>query len=76
MSWFKKLSAGLRKTTDSIGAVFTKRKLDKATLAELEETLILADMGTAAAASVVAELAAGSAEPACGLCTGALVSWV
>ncbi len=59
VSWFKKLSAGLRKTTDSIGAVFTKRKLDKATLAELEETLILADMGTAAAASVVAELAAG-----------------
>lgn len=59
VSWFKKLSVGLRKTTDSIGAVFTKRKLDKATLAELEETLILADMGTAAAASVVAELATG-----------------
>jgi fused signal recognition particle receptor len=59
MSWFKKLSEGLRKTTDSIGAVFTKRKLDAATLEELEETLILADMGAATARSVVAELAQG-----------------
>jgi fused signal recognition particle receptor len=59
MSWFKKLSEGLRKTTDSIGAVLTKRKLDAATLDALEETLILADMGAATAASVVAELAEG-----------------
>lgn len=59
MSWFKKLSDGLRKTTDSIGAVFTKRKLDAATLEELEETLILADMGAATASAVVAELAYG-----------------
>jgi len=59
MSWFKKLSEGLRKTTDSIGAVLTKRKLDAATLEELEETLILADMGAATAHSVVAELAEG-----------------
>jgi fused signal recognition particle receptor len=59
MSWLKKLSEGLRKTTDSIGAVFTKRKLDAATLEELEETLILADMGAATARSVVAELAQG-----------------
>ena len=59
MSWFKKLSDGLRKTTDSIGAVFTKRKLDAATLEELEETLILADMGAATASAVVAELADG-----------------
>ena len=51
MSWFKKLSEGLKKTTDSIGAVFTKRKLDAATLEELEETLILADMGATTAAS-------------------------
>lgn len=59
MSWFKQLSEGLRKTTDSIGAVFTKRKLDAATLEELEETLILADMGAATARAVVAELAEG-----------------
>lgn len=59
MSWFKKLSEGLRKTTDSIGGVFTKRKLDAATLDELEETLILADMGAATAAAIVAEMAEG-----------------
>jgi len=59
MSWFKQLSDGLRKTTDSIGAVFTKRKLDAATLEELEETLILADMGAGTARAVVAELAEG-----------------
>jgi fused signal recognition particle receptor len=59
MSWFKKLSEGLRKTSQSIGEVFTKRKLDAATLEEFEETLILADMGATTAAAVVAELAAG-----------------
>jgi fused signal recognition particle receptor len=59
MSWFKKLSDGLRKTTDSIGAVFTKRKLDKATLEELEDLLIMADMGAGTAAAIVAELAQG-----------------
>lgn len=59
MSWFKRLSEGLRKTTDSIGAVLTKRKLDAATLEELEESLILADMGAATAASIIAEIAQG-----------------
>ncbi len=59
MSWFKKLSHGLKKTTDSIGAVFTKRKLDRATLEELEELLIIADMGATTSAAVVAELAEG-----------------
>lgn len=59
MSWFKKLSEGLRKTTDSIGGVFTKRKLDKATLEELEDLLIMADMGAGTAAAIVAELAQG-----------------
>ena len=59
MSWFKKLSDGLKKTTDSIGGVFTKKKLDRATLDELEELLILADMGAGTAAAIVAELAEG-----------------
>ncbi|MBX9726881.1 MAG: signal recognition particle receptor subunit alpha, partial [Rickettsiales bacterium] len=59
MSWFKKLSDGLRKTTDSIGAVFTKRKLDQATLDELEDLLVMADMGAGTAAAIVAELAQG-----------------
>lgn len=57
MNWFSRLSQGLKKTTDSIGAVFTKRKLDKATLEELEDSLIIADMGASTAAAIVAELA-------------------
>lgn len=59
MSWFKKLSDGLRKTTDAIGEVFTKRKLDAVTLEELEDLLIMADMGAHTASAVVAELAQG-----------------
>lgn len=58
MSWFKKLSGGLRKTADALGGVFTSRTLDKATLEALEERLILADMGAATASALVAELAA------------------
>jgi fused signal recognition particle receptor len=57
MNWFARLSSGLKKTSDSIGAVFTKRKLDAAMLEELEEQLILADMGAGTAASLVNELA-------------------
>ena len=59
MSWFRKLSDGLKRTTDSIGDVFTKKKLDRATLDELEELLILADMGAGTAAAIVSELAEG-----------------
>lgn len=59
MSWFDRLSQGLKKTTDSIGGVFTKRKLDAATLEELEELLILTDMGAATSVAVVQELAQG-----------------
>lgn len=59
MNWFSRLSDGLKKTTDSLGAVFTKRKLDAATLEELEDSLIIADMGASTAASIVEELARG-----------------
>ncbi len=59
MNWLSRLSDGLRKTTDSLGAVLTKRKLDAATLEELEEQLIMADMGAATAASIVAEIGQG-----------------
>lgn len=59
MSWLSKLSEGLRKTSDAMVEVFTKRKLDAATLEQLEETLIMADMGPKVAASIVAEIAAG-----------------
>ena len=48
-SWFERLKAGLSKTssslTDGIASVFTKRKLDAASLDELEDLLIQADLG-------------------------------
>ena len=59
MNWFSRLSSGLKKTTDTLGSVFTKRRLDAAVLEELEERLILADMGVTTAAEVVGVLAKG-----------------
>src|SRR4051812_34201001 len=49
LGWFARLSTGLRRSSDqltgSIANVFTKKKLDAATLDELEEVLIQADLG-------------------------------
>jgi fused signal recognition particle receptor len=58
MSWFNKLSSGLKKTSTSLAEVFTKRSIDAVTLEELEELLILSDMGAGVAASITAELSA------------------
>ena len=55
--FFGRLKAGLSRSTarltDSITGVFTKRKLDDAALEELEEMLIGADLGVAAAGRIV-----------------------
>ena len=60
-SWFGRLTAGLRKSSaklvDGIGDLITKRKLDDAALADLEDLLITADLGTATAAKLTANLA-------------------
>jgi len=57
-----RLRAGLRKSTDRVGeqiaSVFTKRRLDAETLDELEDALIGADMGPAAAAKITRALRA------------------
>lgn len=49
LSWFQRLREGLSRTsaqlTGQIAALFTKRKLDEATLEELEDLLIQADLG-------------------------------
>jgi len=59
--WFQRLKSGLSrssaKLTDSITGIFTKRKLDRALLDELEEALIAADLGPATAARLTATLA-------------------
>ncbi|MBL9011076.1 MAG: signal recognition particle-docking protein FtsY [Alphaproteobacteria bacterium] len=57
-----RLRAGLRKSSDRVGeqiaSVFTKRRLDAETLDELEDALIGADMGPAAAARITKALRA------------------
>jgi len=59
--WFQRLKAGLSRTstkiTGSISGLFTKKKLDRALLNELEEALIAADLGPATAARLVQALA-------------------
>ncbi len=55
--WFSRLKAGLSRTTakltESLTAVFKKRRLDDEALEELEETLISADLGVAASHRIV-----------------------
>ena len=61
MSWFSKLKSGLFKSssaiTQGITQVFTHKTLDQEALDELEDTLILSDMGTAVAKTIVTSLA-------------------
>jgi len=58
MSWLKKLKSGLAKSssklTDNITSVITKKKLDQDTLDELEDALIMSDLGTNTAAKIIA----------------------
>jgi fused signal recognition particle receptor len=59
-SWYQRLRAGLGRSStrlkDSIGAIFVRRRLDAASLEELEEALITADLGVETASELVAEL--------------------
>ena len=58
--WLGRLAAGLKRTSsrlsEGIAGIFVKRRLDKETLAELEDLLISADLGPATAAKLVEEL--------------------
>ncbi len=58
--WLSRLRAGLSKSTkrvtESITGLFTKKKLDQATLDELEDALIQADLGVTVAARLVEKL--------------------
>ncbi len=60
-SWFGRLKAGLSKSStrlvDGIAGVFTRRKLDAEAVEELEDVLITADLGPAAAAQLASALA-------------------
>ena len=61
MNWFEKLKSGLGRSsaqiTDGIGNLFTaKRKLDGPLLDELQDILIMSDMGAQTAGALVSEL--------------------
>jgi fused signal recognition particle receptor len=58
--WFGRLRAGLSRSSnklrENIGQIFTKKTLDQASLDELEEALIMADLGVQPASRIVEEL--------------------
>ncbi len=58
--WLQRLTTGLKRSSDqltgSITAVFTKRRLDDATLEELEDVLIQADLGLETATAITETL--------------------
>ena len=54
MSFFSKLKQGLSKTSSNINFALTAKKLDDETLEELEEALIMADLGPQTAAKIIA----------------------
>lgn len=55
-SWWRRLSAGLKRTSSSLGGavadLVTRRKLDRAMLEEIEDVLLRADLGTEVAARI------------------------
>lgn len=62
-SLFQRMKEGLtrssRTISDGIAGIFTKKKLDRVTLDELEELLITADLGLEASAEIVAAVGKG-----------------
>lgn len=61
MSWFQRIKDGLRKSSSrlatGISDIFTKRKLDAAAVEELEDLLVMADLGPATAAKLAEAIA-------------------
>ena len=59
MSWLKKLTEGLKKTSSSaknkISGIFIEKKIDADTMESLEEALISSDLGVSASQKIVKE---------------------
>ena len=62
LTWFERLRKGLSRSSqqlgDSIGGIFTRRKLDEDTLQDLEDVLIQADLGMETAIRITGALSA------------------
>tara|TARA_R110002110_G_scaffold415612_2_gene651573 strand:+ start:35054 stop:36010 length:957 start_codon:yes stop_codon:yes gene_type:complete len=58
--WLSRLRSGLSRTSSrlsgEIGSIFSARKIDAETLSELEDALIMADLGVATAAKLAADI--------------------
>ena len=54
---FQRLKSGLAKSTAGLADLFTKKKLDAATITELEEALVKSDMGSAQAHAIAQAVA-------------------
>ena len=63
LSWWRRLSSGLKRTSSSIGSavadLVTKRKLDRAMLEDIEDVLLRADLGTEVAARIAKAVGQG-----------------
>src|SRR3954471_3938946 len=63
LSWWRRLSGGLKRTSSSIGTavadLVTKRKLDSAMLEDIEDVLLRADLGTEVAARIAKAVGVG-----------------
>ncbi len=63
LSWWQRLKSGLTRTSSQIGRgisdIFTKRKLDGATLEDLEDLLIQADLGLPMASRIAGVVGKG-----------------
>ncbi|MBA1155146.1 signal recognition particle-docking protein FtsY [Microvirga mediterraneensis] len=61
--WWQRLTDGMRRTSsslsESVTGLFTKRKLDDATLEELEDALVQADLGVPTAMKITEAIASG-----------------
>jgi fused signal recognition particle receptor len=61
--WWQRLTEGMRRTSsslsDSVTGLFTKRRLDAATLEELEDALVQADLGVPTAMRITEAISAG-----------------
>jgi fused signal recognition particle receptor len=69
-SWWQRLTGGLKRTSASIGGALSdlvsKRRLDAATIEEIEDVLIRADLGVAAAGRIATTLSEGRYDTSAG----------
>jgi len=57
ISWRERMRRGLARSSSRLAEIFTKRKLDEASLSELEDILLAADFGIPAASRIIDKLA-------------------